>query len=310
LAAVGCAVVDNEMHSAVPAVDVGQMREKTDEQRAVATFSDQPDNVTGGRIEGTRNTTPFIVSRGSDPLLVSLEHPLRADLGVEMNIGFIHIEKDFTGWKPISNSLDLAKSFVPFPTVPGAFNEGSGTPASSTDHPQGYAHCRATNLDSEVGLQLKAHQFLSPGRSAPTIVLWRSSHIFQNLGHDIISEFPRALSNSTVQQTELAVLCEAIQDLADVRDGAVYHQGDLPVAEALRSKQHDSDPPDVTGILLSSSHSLHGHLDSVVQPDYDTSHPISFLPDSFCCVVNWKYRRSDFFFSPVSRGNHAHNAHA
>src|SRR6266478_9085179 len=163
-------VVQYNMNALSLWVVIQELPEHCDEQVTGLAFPLNPRETTGGWVQCPGQIAFLVLSWSEYGLLHPLQHPIAADLGIQVNVHFIKVHRHLPSRQAADHSLDLAQTQHPAGFFPRAADDGLGATETylvSLQHP---ANRCATDRDARYLLQSKFQQLLGPRGTPKTVV--------------------------------------------------------------------------------------------------------------------------------------------
>ena len=101
LAAVNPEVVEHNVQRRRVGIDLEQTLQRQEEQQAVLPYARRIVNASRFGVQGSAYIPLDVLPRRHHFLLFAAIHPIRADLGVQMNVDLVKIESHFPGLHPM-----------------------------------------------------------------------------------------------------------------------------------------------------------------------------------------------------------------
>ena len=176
-------VVGDQMDPLGLGMFLRQMADELNEQKAILMVGLDPLDLARLCVEG-----PCQIPLGIDPgrlhgLLPSGKHPVRADLGIQIDVHLIFPERLLIVRKCVDELLNLPQSPLAALFAPGANHEGTRASPPSAQMLQDASHGFPAQPDARLPARLPGEQLQGPSGPCPSIVGWPM--LQQLVEHDV-----------------------------------------------------------------------------------------------------------------------------
>src|SRR5580704_11840660 len=131
--AVDAIVVHDQVHPACASIAAREQPEQLTEEHGVLAGCAGRVQLTRAHIERSGQVELLILAGRDDAALMTAEHPITADLGVEMNINLVAVEHGLLGARPGFEQADLRQNAQPPLAKPRAQDDGLWRAESRTN---------------------------------------------------------------------------------------------------------------------------------------------------------------------------------
>ena len=268
-------VVEDEVDARRPRINLSQLAEELDEEIAVFLFRRDPDELPSLGVERPGDVPLLVDSRRQDELLGTAQHPVAADLRVQMDVGLVHVESFFPRAQIVQHAVDGPE--LPFfrDFRDGALHDGARTAPPGVEGSQHSSNGGRADLYTCLLFQDKAQEFLGPGWPQVAVVLGGLAEEFRQGLEEIHVHFRAAVLLSAVLQAFFAPTTESTNHANGRGRRAANQLCNRVAAETLVVEE--DDPTSVTEIRVLGL--LHRPLNSPLhvpgQTEYD---PLHFWP--------------------------------
>jgi hypothetical protein len=265
-------VVEDEVDALGPRINLPQLTEELDKEITVLLLRRNPDDLTGLGVERPSDVPLLVDSRRQDRLLGTAQHPIPADLRVEVDVGLVHVEGFFPTAQILQHTVDSPQlaSFRGFRDW--ALHDGPRAAPSGIEGNQHPSNGRRADLNTCLLFEDQAEEFLGPGRPQVTVVLRGLAEELRQGLEEIHVDLGAAVFLSAVLQAFLTSAKESIDNANGSGRRAANNFCDGGAAETLIVEEDDPTP--VTEICVPGL--LHGSLKPPLhvagQTKYDSPH--------------------------------------
>ena len=243
-------IVENEVNAL--GVGIGlrhQFVEKIQKQQAGLSFAFDVGEPTRFGVPRAGEILFLVAPRRQHLLLAATMHPIRSDLGVEMNVNLVEIQHDLVGWQTVDKPLNRPQSTRPTRFFPRTVDDRFGPSQPNLKSCQKPAHSGDADLDSGLGDEHQDQQFLSPGGSPVAVLLGRLVNEADKFGLVGRRRFALAVVLAPVREPRQTVFDEALSDAVNLRLGGKATVSDLRGRLALNQGKDDFAATPHSGIL-------------------------------------------------------------
>ena len=167
---VDAVVVEDEVHATRFAISRCQSKEQLAEEATRLRVVADDVKAAAAHVERTREVVLLVLARREDASLLTAEHPIAADLRIEMDVDFINVEHRLVVARVFFESLDLPQNTLSPLTRPRAEHDRFRRAESCAELMQRTTH-RARGDVSEAAMRhLQAKQLARPRRPHPSEV--------------------------------------------------------------------------------------------------------------------------------------------
>src|SRR5664279_5394331 len=175
--------------------------QELNEKRGVFLCRSCPHNRAIASVQSSGNVGFLVFSGRDHQALMTSGHPVQANLGVEVDIGFVFVERQFVGRKLSNQTSNLGKASVLLPQRQWAQHDGFRIATACTHAAQYPSHHANADFHPGAGLHHKYKQLAGPSGTGVPIVQWAPPKHF---GNDLLksgSSFGVAIHDATIQKT-------------------------------------------------------------------------------------------------------------
>src|SRR5580658_888947 len=250
---VDAVVVDDEVDAARAPVATGEQPKQLTEQRGVLAGGSGDVQASGADVERPGQVELLVLARRHDAPLVTAQHPVATDLGVEVDVDLVAVEHGLFGARPRFEPADRGQNTLPSLTTPGAQDDGLGRAESGADARQGAAHRADRHHGEALDLHLQAEQLARPCWSRPSVVLRRETEQTREHAVEALVGLDRAVVAAPVIQAPNALCHEPVGRTDHRGHGDVQLRRRLPHRPACPQPGNGLEPKSRVGVTASTS---------------------------------------------------------
>src|SRR3989304_6355087 len=203
-------VIQDHMNHLRPEICPTQLLQQGDKQVTAFARPLHPYQFPRRRVHGSGQVAFDVLSRRQDLLLLSAHHPVQTDLGIQVNIHFVLVDRYVTLRQGREQLPEEANPLV-FPAFrPGATHDRTRTPTTRPDHLQCPTQGRDVYTHPRTPLHRADQHLPRPRRTPPPKLLGIAADHLPPAGQVPLVQLPLPVVLPMIQQTQFPLLTEPL----------------------------------------------------------------------------------------------------
>src|ERR1700730_11754542 len=237
-------VVQDRMDLLGLSIDCGQFVEEIPEQVAVFLLCLHPVNLAGAHVLRSSQITLLVLPRRHGLFLLPMAHPIQANLGIQMHIDLVFVDRDFAARQGREQPPQRVDAPGFYRGKPRTLDARTRIGPTSPNQGQGPTH--GGHMDAIAGLAPhRFHQYLArPGGPTPTMFLRTGTHDAIQQSQIIGTQLLAAIIFPAVPERSFPALTEIPDDPVNRSVVNLQHPLNLPSTAAAPIVDNDevTDP--------------------------------------------------------------------
>src|SRR6202050_4188335 len=229
-AAMNAVIIQDHVDDFRAGIHLRQLVEQVPKEPTVFLFAFHPVNLPAAHVHGSRQIPLFVLPRGQRFFLLPLAHPIKANIGIQMNIDLVLVDRRLRAWQGREQTPQSIDTPGFYRGMPRTLHAWTRIGATRPDQSQGAAHGCHMNANTCLALHRDHQHFSGPCRPSPT-VLWRlAAHHTIQKPQKVFGQFLGPVVFTPIPERSFAAFLKTLGD--PVNRGVVdfQHMLDFPGA--------------------------------------------------------------------------------
>src|SRR6266567_898006 len=251
---VNAVVVEDDVDTSSASIEDRDSSQQVAKQRSVLVGCTGADQLAGEYVQRTGKVELLVLAGREDLSLMTAQHPVTADLRVQMDVDLILEDDGFGGGCAVFQAPQFSQTSQPLVARPRAKHDRIRRTETSAEPSQSATHRADRNVNVPLPLHLQTEQFPRPGRSLPSEIRRRARQNRSQTSQKYVTCFAVAVAGPSVVQPCFTVAQEPGLDSRYAGRCHSQSQTYLSLPEPTSQLRHHKKPKRRLGVSALASH--------------------------------------------------------